>query len=52
MLKVGDRVRIIAGPWASDCGTVIRVRRGTIVVKLDTMGKRAVVRVEHVVKIS
>lgn len=36
MFKEGDRVRIVSGPWASDCGTVKKVTARTLKVKLDS----------------
>lgn len=38
-MKVGDRVRITGGGWASDCGTITKVLVHTIKVRLDTRGR-------------
>lgn len=43
--KNGDRVRIISGAWASDCGTVTSVTKSTVRVRTDT--RRLVVITRH-----
>jgi hypothetical protein len=48
MFRVGDRVRIIGGPWASDCGIITKISRRTLSVRTDTPRRRdALVNIDH-----
>lgn len=51
-LKAGDRVRIVSGTWASDCGTVVSVTRGFVRVRVDTPPNHvAIVRLSDVERV-
>lgn len=47
MFEVNDRIRIVSGPWASDCGTIRKIRRsGMLLVALDITGHRGLAVVQ------
>ena len=48
MFRVGDRVRIVTGPWASDCGYVVKVRRHVLSIDTDSGCRGALVHPSHV----
>lgn len=43
MVKVGDRVTIMSGPWAGETGTVVRVNKTSVRVRLETTRQIALV---------
>lgn len=40
----GDRVRIVGGMWAGDCGTVVLVAKDAVNVRADTRLLNVIVR--------
>ena len=36
MYQVNQRVRIVSGPWASDCGTIRKIQKKCLLVEVDS----------------
>jgi hypothetical protein len=45
MHRINQRIRIVSGPWATDCGTIKGIEPGTLLVNTDSGQQRGYARV-------